>query len=62
MLRRGGEMKYQVKITFETNTELDEFEVEDLLSILVAQVQEPVTWKGEPAQYETKDIEIDITP
>ena len=55
-------MDYEIKITFSTNVGIDEFEVEDLLSALLAQVEEPANWKGEQARYETSNILIDIKP
>ena len=53
-------MRYKIAIYFETNQEIDEFEIEDLLAVLLKEVEEPKNFKGEQAQYETKEILIDL--
>jgi len=61
LLRNRGEvMRYKIAIYFETNQEIDEFEIEDLLAVLLKEVEEPKNFKGEQAQYETKEILIDL--
>jgi hypothetical protein len=55
-------MDYEINISFSTDYPIDEFEIEDLLSAIIAQVEEPTSWKGEQARYTTKDIVISITP
>jgi hypothetical protein len=55
-------MDYEINISFSTDYPIDEFEVEDLLSAIIAQVEEPTSWKGEQARYTTKDIVISLTP
>jgi hypothetical protein len=63
LLRNRGEiMDYQIDISFSTDYPIDEFEVEDLLSAIIAQIEEPTSYKGEQARYTTKDIVISLTP
>lgn len=49
-------MKYEIKVTFESNRALTALESDELLDSLALQVEEPVTSGGDNVTYETKDI------
>ena len=51
-------MKYQIKVTFETDRALTALELDELLDSIALQVEEPVTSGGQDVTYETKDIEV----
>lgn len=51
-------MKYEIKVTFESNRALTALESDELLDSLALQVEEPVTSGGEDVTYETKEIEV----
>jgi hypothetical protein len=53
-------MKYEIRVKFEANTELEKEQLEDLLYALSLQLEEPMTWKGEEETWNAKDIQINI--
>jgi hypothetical protein len=51
-------VKYQIKVTFESNRTLTALELDELLDSLALQVEEPVTSGGEDVTYETSNIGV----
>jgi hypothetical protein len=51
---------YKITISFESDYELEQNQVDDLLGHLELQIQEPQTYKGEDETYTTKNIEINL--
>ena len=54
-------MKYQIKVTFESDRKLTATELGDLLNQVAVQVEEPVTWEGEDVEYFTSKVKIGVT-
>jgi hypothetical protein len=51
---------YKITISFESDYELEQNQVDDLLGHLELQIQEPQTYKGEDETYTTKNIKINL--
>jgi hypothetical protein len=56
--KRGKMPRYKITISFESDYELEQHQVDDLLGHLELQIQEPQTYKGEDEIYTTQNIEI----
>jgi hypothetical protein len=52
--------KYKITLTFESDFDLEQVQIDDLVDSLNLQIQEPQTWKGERENYETSNINIEI--
>ena len=49
---------YKINISFESDYQLKQHQLDDLLGYLELQIQEPQTYKGEDEIYTTKNIQI----
>jgi len=49
---------YKINISFESDYQLEQHQLDDLLGHLELQIQEPQTYKGEDEIYTTKNIQI----
>ena len=59
--KRGKMPRYKITISFESDYELEQHQVDDLLGHLELQIQEPQTYKGEDETYTTENIKIEMS-
>lgn len=53
-------MKYEIRIEFESDYELEAVQLDDLLGFLSLQIEEPQSWTGEPENWTSKNIMINL--
>jgi len=53
-------MKYQIKVTFESDRQLTEYEIFEIMDALALQVEEPTTRDGDGVGYELSGQLVEI--